>query len=549
MNFKDLYSTINESKMFKTFGIEDVLANTYKQNLQKFVRSDLITMRPGQTYKIGAINLDTLLKPIYNHYGIPQNRFNSILELRTGLRKKNSEFASISFNIRRKLYFICYIESIDDTQLDMSHIMHELQHILYLMYGTNIQKRFEYIQQKEYPKYLYYKDPVEIQGMAAEWAYNMLEHVKKMNPQDLISFLKTKNYERRIYRWVIEYTSKQVKQIEKYFKTEVSDYLRKQYYSSTVRNFMRLFNDYVSSFVKHEQFKQKNSIIIESFGLSQYEYKPPEDKTKLLADFYIINTINPDAIESYNIQQFGKGGYLNPTQIKNITQVLKETKETVINYLADDILKAIYYAVCSEMRHTNRSCYNYYELIQSYTNPFYKQSVTYDHAYRKAVKSMLNDEPYPFQVKGVTKAELELLGDNDDYFFATLSYLSSKYAFNSEKDFIKFAQYIFENGDWSKEFGGPQWAKICYGWLQLNDAKSLNDKMVYIDNIINIMHNSNMPALDKVKRYAKDNSHKWLMDFFNRKRDAMKPFVDLYSDASPPMQELLIILNRLSLFK
>jgi len=89
---------------------------------------------------------------------------------------------------------------------------------------------------------------------------------------------------------------------------------------------------------------------------------------------------------------------------------------------------------------------------------------------------------------------------------------------------------------WDSEYGGSQWAKICDAWQKLNQTKTTNEMMIWIDHVYDIQHNSGS-MLDKFDDYYKNESLDWLIDALEIKKNLKNPY-EIWNDISYSMKEL-----------
>jgi hypothetical protein len=119
-----------------------------------------------------------------------------------------------------------------------------------------------------------------------------------------------------------------------------------------------------------------------------------------------------------------------------------------------------------------------------------------------------------------------------------------------DADAIKIAEQKFEdpNIKWANMYGGANWAKICKGWLRLNDASSNKELFMAIDNVYDLQHNTGS-IFNKVERYSifyinhgKDiessSAYGWIKDFLDLKYESTNPW-DLYEYLSHSLKPVV----------
>jgi len=76
-------------------------------------------------------------------------------------------------------------------------------------------------------------------------------------------------------------------------------------------------------------------------------------------------------------------------------------------------------------------------------------------------------------------------------------------------EFVKSSEKCFYYEDWTVDYGGTPWGRICSGWLRLYNSTSKEQIWVAIDHIYDLQHNSDS-VFNKVERYLKNGNVKWL---------------------------------------
>ena len=249
-----------------------------------------------------------------------------------------------------------------------------------------------------------------------------------------------------------------------------------------------------------------------------YTYKMPEDKSLTMYDFYVLDYLN------YLLDQPSKNFRDLPPDLEDS---VREAIKNLYPSLRVELLNAVFYAICAEIRHveskkTNRS------LVQD--NPqyekLYKYWLKYKNFHGKSVADReelitLYDIEKPSSTKRTPQTELA----NDES--RNISYKGANYAIEqtglSREDFVKMCEHLYTNGAWASSYGGKAWANICTGWLMLNDADQINtsvkdDKIkqktikkpmgVAIDHIYDLQHNTDT-VFNKLKAYYKS-GYSWI---------------------------------------
>ena len=255
-------------------------------------------------------------------------------------------------------------------------------------------------------------------------------------------------------------------------------------------------------------------LMLEQF--SNWHYQMPKDPEEILYDFYFFSLI-PKDIETRN---------------EKLDFVLKETVKEVTDELQKHMLKALKWALSSELRHlfaetvagsgeTAQLSLKTQEFIEAFEY-FY---LVRTNAPKGATK----------RITGVIKGER--MAQRLKSYKAVNSALERKEFSNN--DFANFAEDMFYNLDWSAGYGGSSWANIAKGYKMLLKAKSISQKIEAIDHTYDLQHN-NAPVLEKLKRYYKtdDDEYDWIINALDWKKD-VKDIRSYYNKVTPQLKPIV----------
>jgi hypothetical protein len=246
--------------------------------------------------------------------------------------------------------------------------------------------------------------------------------------------------------------------------------------------------------------KDKIKLLLEIYN--NWTYKIPTDKEQLLFDFYAYSLINPSKLKDVNMKHS-----------------LEEGKKLIVNELIKEFKFNLLYSLSAELRH----------LLGKDELSFGKDTILHE---------LKNDKTVPSYVYKLAEKYLEPFNSEmgiPDRKSSFKSIQNMKYSHTAMADFMSS---IFLSDTWhyrlgDEWYGGKPWATIAQFWAKLYTINSFNDKIVLIDNIYDLQHNTDT-VFNKIEEYSKD-GYKWLGIALNFKRDIKDPFA-LYSKISPELR-------------
>jgi hypothetical protein len=236
-------------------------------------------------------------------------------------------------------------------------------------------------------------------------------------------------------------------------------------------------------------------------ALESFVYKVPKDKSRQLFDFYAISK-------------------LPKTGDVGIDWAIEESREKLYPVLQKNLLKAVYFAIVSEMRHSIAVMQDkdrvkmrgrvggLLDLFKKYENTLGGKTMTYEPETRQS-----------------------------DHQARLRSFAAANELGEPRSKIVRMAEWLFDNLDWGEGYGGTAWAAICRGWLNLAKAKDLDNMMVWIDHVYDLQHNSNV-VLDKVNTYYISGQIEWLRNALDLK-SRIKSLYEIWKHISPSLQRLV----------
>ena len=229
------------------------------------------------------------------------------------------------------------------------------------------------------------------------------------------------------------------------------------------------------------------------------KYTLPENKETQLYDFYMSTTLT--------------------SEDDHLQSEIDYVKGKLYPKLKNELLEALFFSICSEVRHILD--------VQSH---------------EEIETKILDNFPYYSKLKAndIFISWWEKLGDKSsigDYELSRKEYSKSNnidritsytaaLESTDDKRFVELSKFFFDikNFGWNQEYGGTPWVKICDGWLKLNAAKSIPDLMIQIDHVYDLQHNTDS-VFNKLMTYYNDKTkYGWLKNALNYKAHIRDPY-------------------------
>ncbi len=300
-----------------------------------------------------------------------------------------------------------------------------------------------------------------------------------------------------------------------------------------------------------------------------FKYSVPQDKEQQLYDFYVLSYLK--YLTSLPAKNFRD---LNP----DLEDTVKDAVNTLYPALREELLRAVFYSVCAEMRHFSVFSENE-EMFENSNDPEYKKFdkiLKYYLRYRKYHKTGPDEQKELTDVYGVKKPSSRVRtpdSESDNDSDRNSSFKAAQYAIKqagaSPADFIRMAEAAYSKGKWNSSYGGKAWANICKGYLRLNSAEKIEsglagqndskkddkkddkkgkddteekrnkskpeDMGVAIDHVYDLQHNTDT-VFNKLKAYYKK-GYSWLGKALDYKAN-VRSYYDLLKHASPLVRQI-----------
>lgn len=286
--------------------------------------------------------------------------------------------------------------------------------------------------------------------------------------------------------------------------------------------------------------------------------KGAADKKYLMYDFYVLDYLN------FLVNE------MPPKQFRDLPedleQSVKDSVNTLFPYLRDELLNAVFYAICAEMRYVKEYLHDNMKVLEKGT----KGRVLLL-SYLKYLKIKNELSPENIEILGLRTPSSSVRppsSEKDNQHARNISYKAAFYSIKknnaSKKDFIEMCGTLFENGKWSSSYGGKAWANICKGWLMLYNSEKITPNVkqssdptevsnvkplnVAIDHIYDLQHNTDT-VFNKLESYfskSGNSGYRWIKQALDHKAN-VRSYHDLLKHASGSVRAMAlpILYNRL----
>ena len=320
------------------------------------------------------------------------------------------------------------------------------------------------------------------------------------------------NFDKLFIKYVIEGSSK---------KNDLSSIEEKKF-----GGFNKKFRDNMAEFLK------------ESIRIKPY--KIPEDKSQMMADFYIIDALKGQVKYVGQIPPNWKKTQ-NPHIYKETRNEYIRAVEIIKTEMKAELLEAVFFALASEFRHIfDHTFLTEEEELVKYVEKNFKNGKEFLKKYISNYGDPYSSDKSPWQRRFRDDGEADEKYKDDD-----TERLKSYKALIQTKiprhEIVEIMDGIFNDLEWKEAFGGKAWGDISSGWLKLHKADSEKEIFMAIDNIYDLQHNTST-VFNKLKSYYKKTEdsydpYSWVLDALNRKFGAKSPW-ELWKFASPTMKPI-----------
>jgi hypothetical protein len=254
----------------------------------------------------------------------------------------------------------------------------------------------------------------------------------------------------------------------------------------------------------------------------QLSYNIPEDKEKLMYDFYTLSYLSQfNLLNNVGPKVSGVGEIMNTSTMRrqldsDTVENFADIKKTILQYLKKHMLKAVSFAISAEFRHIFANNNN--DKIISFFEERNAGSFIREYALNyKALNTNFGDFIKVKNKHRLQRFEHDQRGYLDSYTAITQTDIRPS-------EFVKLAEDSFTKLAWSLSYGGKAWASICEGWLRLFNAENENALFVAIDHIYDLQHNTDT-VFNKLKSYYKQSGgYSWIKTALDHKANLKNPY-------------------------
>ena len=254
------------------------------------------------------------------------------------------------------------------------------------------------------------------------------------------------------------------------------------------------------------------------------KYQIPKDPKQMLYDFYTI-----EFISSY-YKEFNN----DETQY-----LISDLKSAAVEKISSKILTDVFLSISAEIRHVGeKSFFNSPVDSKKNLDPKNKSLIsTYLHKY-KALANEGRDLDERKKINELIRRHGRGVNEQYDLSFFVIQKILNNQNKNSV-DFVKACEDAFKNVKWTTNYGGENWGAICSGWIKLKEAKTLEQKITWIDHIVDLQHNTGT-VFNKLKSWKKDDvAFAWIEDVLDHKKHATN-VMDLVPFTSPVIKQIAL---------
>lgn len=252
-------------------------------------------------------------------------------------------------------------------------------------------------------------------------------------------------------------------------------------------------------------------------AMESFVYTLPESKEQQIYDFYmasLMSTSGKDEVIEY---------------------IIRETKTNLFASLKKELLSAVYFSICAEIRHwvdkqsnvSRAKSYlntNEMKMVAMYLKLFLPQLYSSGYGMPQSAKDLIKD---------LASRPRRYDSNHEEYYH---SYRAALKSFPNKETFVTVARKMFDNSYWADTYGGPKWSAICTAWMNLYNAESLRDQMVWIDHVYDLQHNTGT-VFNKLREYSNSGGYEWLKTTLDFKYASTHPY-EIFEKCSSQMKRL-----------
>lgn len=270
----------------------------------------------------------------------------------------------------------------------------------------------------------------------------------------------------------------------------------------------------------------------------QWQYVPPASPEKLLYDFYFITW----AERTTNASMIGSAG----GRYENVGYSLHEALETIVNTLKPHMIKAVGFCLAAELRHLFDDMSQFRQEYEAGTLKIHPDTLEFIKVYayflgKKLTRAGEAAPNYPDipreDISGVyNKGFLAKQGEDERKSSYKAILRTIRTLKTTAYEYGMICDDAYRNVKWGGSYGGPKWADIGKAYAMLAEAKTTNDKIVWLDHVYDLQHNTDV-VFNKLRFYY-SGGYQWLKNALNWKADT-SDMRDYYQRVSPSLKPIV----------
>lgn len=268
-----------------------------------------------------------------------------------------------------------------------------------------------------------------------------------------------------------------------------------------------------------QKFLEPLKELEEGYLGGSYDYKLPTDKEQMLYDFYLSTLLFEPPIE-------GPSAVIRPGASEELSEAVKRAKTRLYDALKEELLNAVFFSLTAEIRHFFDS--DRFESVKKILTP---EEVKIFENYAKKFAAIKK-----FNIEPTKRTDLirRLIKDSSENYVQ--SYKAALSASPDKKTFVQLMEKLYNKANWNSSFGGKAWANIAKAWLKLDEAKDDMHKMIWIDHVYDLQHNTDT-VFNKIRNYTKEGNYRWIKKALDNKFKIKSPW-EMWDKISHSMKEL-----------
>ncbi len=268
--------------------------------------------------------------------------------------------------------------------------------------------------------------------------------------------------------------------------------------------------------------------LFELFG--NFKYKLPKDPELMLYDFYFMTSFG-STVGGANM---------------NAEYAIEEAMIDVVDALHIHMKKAVFFALCAEIRHL----FDMYDLKQisrqiskeqlEFLQEYYKQIHLLNNLNTGITHALGMDGPIEISQRDRDLLSVENVKNRLRSHEAVK--ITMKKMNWSRSKFARFCEDAFNAKGWQSSYGGKPWAAIGKALYKLENAKKKSEKTIWIDHAYDLQHNTDT-VFNKLKLYYKNSGFGWIKRALDWKRD-VTDYRDFYKKVSPQLRGMVAYISK-----